>query len=710
MDTTKSAKASTNVEEADDLIEELARLMADDAQINAPTPKPVAKPSPTPRIKPSAPDATNVSTQQAPTFDLKGFDLGAPTAQTSPIQAPSADQAPSVKQAPSANIVDTKPATPPAASEEASEPTKEFQFNFGSEAEEQKFQQPAAQTEDISKPAEAPQIPITDDPIADLINAAVQKHDAAGEATPATPIQEDSFDTPPVFGVTAAEAPVAPTPPAPEKPIGGSVALDEIEALIGSSVQVKNNEGAGDSFAQQAVEGPTIAPQPLDDPLELAPLESQSSTPDNIATLPSDPSDTPDVGQAHPDSAEGAILQAMAAAGTATAAAALVNNDAAQSTPSPEAKIQTTANEQPHLAPGRGEKPKKKKAGVSSFLLPMLGILVVGALGVGAYFWLNPAQNSGDAPVLIADQTPTRATPAQVEAEPESVVLNQIDGASTASEPENLVSRDQTNGANGNSVRQVVTTDNSEAGLANRRVRTVTVRPDGTIISGDDGVAGGAVLPVAQPNLPDLPANAVNTVLSNTTVTALPTSAADSVNVETVTVNGSSVPFPKPRLTDRSALAALARSTVAGAQLPVSTGVSVSNEPATSSSAAVDLIANTAASAVAPVVNIVEPTPVVEAPVATTPVAAAPTTVSNPQAYVQLASQRSQSIANQTARDLQARYASALNGGQLAVRRVDLGTRGVYYRVQLPTSTLRSANSICNAVKNSGGDCFTRSN
>ena len=42
-------------------------------------------------------------------------------------------------------------------------------------------------------------------------------------------------------------------------------------------------------------------------------------------------------------------------------------------------------------------------------------------------------------------------------------------------------------------------------GLANRKVRTVTVRPDGTIVSGDDAVAGAEALPVERPNVPDVP-------------------------------------------------------------------------------------------------------------------------------------------------------------------------------------------------------------
>ena len=46
---------------------------------------------------------------------------------------------------------------------------------------------------------------------------------------------------------------------------------------------------------------------------------------------------------------------------------------------------------------------------------------------------------------------------------------------------------------------------NANDGLANRKVRTVTVRPDGTIVSSDDSVAGAAKLPVDRLRFSDSP-------------------------------------------------------------------------------------------------------------------------------------------------------------------------------------------------------------
>lgn len=50
----------------------------------------------------------------------------------------------------------------------------------------------------------------------------------------------------------------------------------------------------------------------------------------------------------------------------------------------------------------------------------------------------------------------------------------------------------------------VIATTATDPELANRKVRTVTVRPDGTIVSGDDALAGNEALPIDRPNGPQV--------------------------------------------------------------------------------------------------------------------------------------------------------------------------------------------------------------
>ena len=788
METADPLNPSSKAEAAEDLIEELAKLMADDAQINAPTPasgsaaspkSPLTSPQNTAHSFTSVPSdnssksgdqksqglASSSPASSGPASSGQGlqgnntnpdsasqpiigkFDLGKPAANVSSVSKLGTGSTGKVENAsagasepaqiPPASLRGTTPdstqpkqvPTPGADQQNIAAPDFDFGFGVGPDGP------PTGETAPINMPVnstradphsakpDTPQVPVSDsapldakpdtpvgqDPIAALINAAVAgqssvdknaEMSAAELVSADMPLNKDApnspdvnlkksdgFTTPPVFGLEGAPTPqretVAKTEPVQspiENPIGGSSALDDIEALIGNSVDISSqSRGLEDDIsAQQAVEGPSLT---------SVPPVMEHPAPSSIAPM----SGTPDAPVVNDGNPEASILDAMAGAGAASSAG----------TPKAQTEsLHAPEQSEPLLAPGRVKTQSAEKQGRSKILLPIVGVLLLGMAGVAGYLYFNQPQTNAEAPVLIADPTPSRAEPAPVEEVARSVVLNEIDNAGSAPQNEQLVSRDETEGATGAQVRRVITADNSEAGLANRRVRTVTVRPDGTIVSGDDTAAGSQVLPVEQPNLPDLPANAVNTELSQTTVAALPNSANELAvqNPNLVTVNGDSVPFPRPPLTNRAILrsAAIASET----QLPQTTGVSTNGQ-----TSVVNLI-NQATDTVSPATN------VNVTPVATTTSATPATTnnVSNPQAYVQLASQRSQSVANQTASTMQSRYSSALRGGRLLVRRVDLGTRGIYYRVQLPTATLSDANSICNSIKSAGGDCFTRNN
>ena len=60
--------------------------------------------------------------------------------------------------------------------------------------------------------------------------------------------------------------------------------------------------------------------------------------------------------------------------------------------------------------------------------------------------------------------------------------------------------------------------------------------------------------------------------------------------------------------------------------------------------------------------------------------------------------------------ELQTQYGSLFNGATPEVSRVDLGERGIYYRVRLPQPSLSDANSVCSAIQGQGGDCFVLNN
>ena len=91
------------------------------------------------------------------------------------------------------------------------------------------------------------------------------------------------------------------------------------------------------------------------------------------------------------------------------------------------------------------------------------------------------------------------------------------------------------------------------------------------------------------------------------------------------------------------------------------------------------------------------------APAAATP-AAAPVAVSSggSGAYAQLSSQPSESDARAALARLQPR----VSGATLEIRRVDLGAKGIWYRVVMPTSSFQEATQVCATIKANGNDCL----
>jgi hypothetical protein len=78
---------------------------------------------------------------------------------------------------------------------------------------------------------------------------------------------------------------------------------------------------------------------------------------------------------------------------------------------------------------------------------------------------------------------------------------------------------------------------------------------------------------------------------------------------------------------------------------------------------------------------------------------------------VQVAAQKSEGEAQASWQTLQQRYSNVLGGQQAQIRRVDLGERGVYYRAQVgPFTTRAQASEVCQSLKAAGGDCVIQRN
>ena len=78
---------------------------------------------------------------------------------------------------------------------------------------------------------------------------------------------------------------------------------------------------------------------------------------------------------------------------------------------------------------------------------------------------------------------------------------------------------------------------------------------------------------------------------------------------------------------------------------------------------------------------------------------------------VQVASRRDEGQARDAASSIASRYGNVLGSYQPAVQRADLGSRGVFYRVGVgPVGSQQEANALCGRLKSAGLDCFVRRN
>ena len=542
---------------------------------------------------------------------------------------------------------------------------------------------------------------------------------------PAPRAEQDRFKVPPVFGLgsPAAAAPAvapvvsapvvaAPTPvepvftarqPVPEVPVAsapssqddglGRDPIDEIENLIGRAMSVEFDT---------PVE-PVAEPRPT-----VSPALRSLATP----TVPSAPP------------LEAAPSRPLSGADEAILAAARASGAQIGWVEAPEvSEIDPVA-----AAPKR----RPRALGMTRAIAgPLVAVTLLLAAGFGLYWVLGLGGESGPAPLLTADASPIKETPVvqpDAAAAQQSVVFNEIDGVVPGAE-EQLLSRDQ---ADVNEVTQIPPTELSEEGLANRKVRTVTVRPDGTIVSADDSVAGSAILPVARPNVPTVPgaetaspellataaADASTPAAATPAETATPTpepaaapavtpvtpgSTVPAVDLAGNPLPGKTAPVPMIRPAGLAALAAAMPATpvTAVVSTPVTSGGNTLPPPPTTS-----LLSSTPAAT--PVA-----TPAPAAVTAAQPSASVPGAVevdalpNNAPAYVQLASQRSEEEARATAQAMVTRFGPLFGGANMEVQRVDLGAKGIYYRVRVPANSLQDANNICTNVKAAGGDCFT---
>ena len=343
----------------------------------------------------------------------------------------------------------------------------------------------------------------------------------------------------------------------------------------------------------------------------------------------------------------------------------------------------------------------------------ILAILLVGVLG---FVMFRPGDNSNAAPPIIAaDASPTKVAPPEVPAtgdndQQNKLIYDRVDSSNPGtgnttlvtpgSEPiapvpttgnDNPIARvilpggpvpqAPASGA-GNAVdggnSDVAMNDAGGEAIGPRKVRTVVVRPDGTIVSSDAAPAEGdapASVDTAGPPIPQAPAVPPAPTNDDTAAIAGGRSGQELVITPTPgTGGGAAVP----------AVVARAEPPKPAPALPKPAPKVV----ATNDGGPIDLTRGRPAGNAAPAQQ-------------GQAVALAATGM-----MVQMSSQRSEDAAHATFRDLQARYSSLLGGYSEDIQRADLGDRGTYYRVRVGPFAPSDAQKLCDALKGAGGDCI----
>lgn len=699
---------------ADDLIAELARLMAEDAQSDKPNvdAKPVRIPGDPAPVSPPVASPAAAQPSAVPRFDF--VPASEKTVTPSPtIRIPGQASLP-VEPRPLPVGLDRpgpQAETPrvesvriePKATPQASAPTRQ-EPSFATETRQEPTiattqSAPTApvvvEPEVASQDLGAPLPDLDGDSLADLIAAELATEIApedpaviedAENVAHEVPVRDnDVFGVPPVFGLGSAQpSQAAPEVAEPSEPDSPDMSVDDIIAQADS---------AGVS------EAPPIRtePDPLDEIEKLIgpAVRGEQRTPSpalrSLATptLPVEPAPTPASEKTRTSSLSSVDEAILAAAATSGARVEWVE-------PEISAKIADIDDEAaPRARSNRVLGMTRSLAGP----VVATGLLAVAAIGLYVVLGLGSGAPDGPAPLLVADSAPIKEVP---EPDPEaseatqSVVFNEIAGVDRGAD-EQLVSRDQ---ADIEAVSAFVPSSGNDEGLVNRKVRTVTVRPDGTIVSGSEGVAGATMLPVDRPDVPEVPGADFSTPELIGSVDPSATAAETAAAAAAATATTPTVVPVQPGSFVQAVDAA--GNEIVGRTAPVPL-TRPSNLP-TAAASPVAATTPTATTAAAPAPAAAAPQPDTATPAQSSAVTSA---VSSAPAYVQLSSQRTEEAARQTAQTIASRFGPLFGGANLEVQRVDLGDRGIFYRVRVPADSLQSANTLCNNVKAAGGDCFT---
>lgn len=377
----------------------------------------------------------------------------------------------------------------------------------------------------------------------------------------------------------------------------------------------------------------------------------------------------------------------------------------------------------------------------SSFFVPGVAaaVVLVAVAGAVAYKWTS---GSGGEPVVItADKTPIKVQP---ETTGTAVVPNQdkavYDKGATiapeapkqdqlvttredpvdlaADEDEDMPATDKVEERVDPAIEDVASSEppaQRNGAIAPRKVQTMVVKPDGTMVAaipqeGEALSTGPAVAPVDRP---EAPASAASDALAPVASNA-PAPAADTIPLPDESaddaigslVQGNDLPAP-PQAAEAPAPAPVAAKPAAETPKPAAGNLpakpvetkKITQETVATAPKNIPVVESRPAEQPLDIVDRVPPKNAAGQQVASTAPAAG-------SYMIQIASQPNVEGAQKTYATLSQRYASVIGGRGVDIKQAEIAGKGTFFRVRIPAGSKADAVALCTKYKSAGGSCF----
>ncbi len=381
--------------------------------------------------------------------------------------------------------------------------------------------------------------------------------------------------------------------------------------------------------------------------------------------------------------------------------------------PTPRASIRET------LASGREPQPPRGSMRLVPYALSFAAIVVFAGIVWWAYQAVVGGQKNGPVPVIAADNTPAKVAPSDQSASDTSgqqqTVYDQISGG-TANQPKpevllpapdtpqtppppptptpsaSDISGGTTTAGTTNAASGATGTDTGSTNTTTAATGSTTSTTTGTDTS---GTTTQTLIPPPAPLAPSTTGTA-----STGTTTGTDTGTTTTADAGTTATTGATTGATAggTTSTDSGSVNTNASTDAGPAPYEVPT-----LSPLSGSATAPDVTAPAAATAPATTTTSTDTTTSADA-------GSAATTGTVADNYrIQLAAVKSQADADKAWKRILAKHSDVLGSLTVHIVRADLGTQGIYYRVQAgPFADKASAQSVCDQLKSSGQQCLVK--